>query len=760
MRVRQTIRRVVLTAAAVMAAVSCSRDPETAKREHFARGEKYVEQQKHNEAIVEYRNAVQQDPRFGEARSRLADAYVKVENWPGALAESVRAADLLPQDVAVQLKAGGLLLMAGRFQDAKGRAEKVLALDAGNVDAHILHGNAFAGLKDLKSALAEIEEAIELDPTQSQSYLVLGVLELAREKKDRAETAFKKAVELDPQSVNAKLALGNYHFSIRNLVAAEDTFKAAVNLAPKHAVANRALATFYLATNRVQDAEPYLKVLAAESTDPGPHLALADYYLGTNRVAEAVTILETLATQKNAFASAKIRLATMEFAQGRKEAAHRIIDEILARDPKNPQTLLLKGRLLFAEGKLDQALALVQEATVAGPRYLQAHYALGQIYMARQDLAAATKAFNDVLKLNPRAAAAQVQISRLHLVRRAPEAAVQFAEEAVKNHPRSAEGHLALAKGLLAKGELTRAEAELTRLVKSQPNAAVVHAQIGLLRLAKSDSPGAKRSFDRALELDSNHVQAMAGLVAVDINNKQIAAAQAKVAGWLATSPGNAALHLLAARTYAIDRDLVRAEQSLRKVIELDPAVLEAYSALGQIYMATNRLPQALQEFEEVSKRRPKSIGAHTLVAMILQVQNRIPEARERYQRVLAIDARSPVAANNLAWLYAESGGNLDVAVDLALTARAGLPDQAAVSDTLGWIYYKKDRPEQAIAALRDSIAKEPQNPVYHFHLGLAYAKAGEGAKARVALERALELRPDFAGATEARKILSQLQQS
>jgi predicted Zn-dependent protease len=97
------------------------------------------------------------------------------------------------------------------------------------------------------------------------------------------------------------------------------------------------------------------------------------------------------------------------------------------------------------------------------------------------------------------------------------------------------------------------------------------------------------------------------------------------------------------------------------------------------------------------------------------------------------------------------------VAVDLALTARARLPEQPAVSDTLGWVYYKKDRPQQAIPALRDSVAKEPQNPVYQFHLGLAYAKAGEKPKAREALEDALKLKKDFAGADEARRVLSQL---
>jgi Flp pilus assembly protein TadD len=138
-------------------------------------------------------------------------------------------------------------------------------------------------------------------------------------------------------------------------------------------------------------------------------------------------------------------------------------------------------------------------------------------------------------------------------------------------------------------------------------------------------------------------------------------------------------------------------------------------------------------------------------------VQNRTQEARARYERVLSINPRSPVAANNLAWLYAESDGNLDVAVDLALTARAGLPDQAAVSDTLGWVYYKKKRFEQAIPPLRDSVAKEPRNAEYQFHLGLAYAKAGQPAKAREALQQALTLKPDFAGATEAKQVLASL---
>jgi len=141
----------------------CSRgNPEVAKRKYLASGNSYFEQKKYQEAIIEYRNAVQQDARFGEARLRLAEAYVQIGDKPNALREYVRAADLLPNDAKAQLTAGGLLLDAGHYDDAKGRAEKVLEGDPKSVEAHILLGNALARLRDFESAVKQLQEAIDL----------------------------------------------------------------------------------------------------------------------------------------------------------------------------------------------------------------------------------------------------------------------------------------------------------------------------------------------------------------------------------------------------------------------------------------------------------------------------------------------------------------------------------------------------------------------------------------------------------------------
>ena len=195
----------------------------------------------------------------------------------------------------------------------------------------------------------------------------------------------------------------------------------------------------------------------------------------------------------------------------------------------------------------------------------------------------------------------------------------------------------------------------------------------------------------------------------------------------------------------------------MKKAIEVAPQSLQAYGFLGQLYISQKRLDQALAEFDQMAKKDPRSVGAPTMAGMILEVQGKRDQAKGRYEQALQINPDAAVAANNLAYIYAEQGGNLDVALQLAQTAKRALPDLAEVSDTLGFVYLKKDLVSLAIPPLEASAKKDPQNWIYQYHLGLAYSKAGEKAKAKQALERALAINASFPGAEDARKTLAGL---
>ncbi len=93
---------------------------------------------------------------------------------------------------------------------------------------------------------------------------------------------------------------------------------------------------------------------------------------------------------------------------------------------------------------------------------------------------------------------------------------------------------------------------------------------------------------------------------------------------------------------------------------------------LAQTYTSRGRLDDALAQYDSVIQKQPKSVAARTMAALIVEAQGRRDEAIKRYESVLAIDERAPVAANNLAFHLADSGTNLDKALQLAQAAIAG----------------------------------------------------------------------------------------
>ncbi len=752
---RRLIAAILVSVAAAITA-SCSRDSDVAKREYVASGDSYLKEGKYQEAIIEYRNAIKLDRAFGDAHYKLAEALVSANEPQRAILEYVRAADLLPNRSDVQLKAGALLLLVGRFDEAKARATHVLQQHPQDVDAQVLLGNATAGLKDFDQAIREIEEAIQLAPDRAGIYMNLGAVQQARGNPSDAEAAFRKAIQLQPRSIAPYLALANYFWSTNRVAEAEQILTQAFQIDPKDVRTNRALAAVYVNTNRADRAEQHLKVIVGASQEPGPRLALADFYTRAGRFDEAVALLSSLEGQKSAFEAVTVRLAAIQFGRNQRAEALKSLDQVLKTNATNVEALTLSARILLTEKRIDEARQRAKAAVSANPGSAAAQFVLGLTYVASGDADAALRAFDEVLKINPRATNAQLELAKIHLARGDANQSVQLAEAAMLRQPDNPVARLALVQALIARRDFRRAQNELNDLTKKFPQSADVVATVGRLDLARGAPASARRSLDLALKLDPDNTDALTGLVALELASRRPQEARVLIEGHLSKAPTNTALLILAARTYATLGDLPKVELMLQEAIEVEPANLQAYGMLGQVYLRQNKLDLARANFENLSRKQSNPVPSMTMVAMIRELQGQIPAAKKGYEAVLAIDPRAPVAANNLAWIYAEEGQNLNAALQLAQTAKQLLPDRPEVEDTLGWVYYKNNLAPLAISLFRACVEKDPSNPLYHYHLGLAYLKTGDKAKARQSLERALKLKPDFRGADDAKKALAE----
>ena len=701
-------------------AAGCSRDPERAAKRFVANGDRYASEGRLKDAAIEYRNAIQQTPQAVEPHSKLAQVSARTSDVPTVVRELLQIAELAPTDPAAQVQAGSVYLLAGRFEDARDRAEAALRANGDHVAAHLLLGQALAGLHD--SA--------------------------------RSEASLREAVRLAPDAVEPRVALASHEWTAGHAASAEGELRHALQADAASPLANRAMALLYTVTGRAARAESHWKVVAASPS--GDPFALADYYLSQGRMAEAEQELRGRAATGAFKDAAQARLVATLFARGEKTRAREELSALLGRDPHRAPVLLLKARLDAADGKLDDALASITAAKTADPASADALFLEGQVHAVSGNTKNAVEAFEQAATLNPSSPAPAIAIANMHLQTGDRAGALDWAQRARKVRPGAAEVRMVFVRALMANRDLDRALEEASACADEWPRSAAIQAQLGQVRAAKGDTAGARQAFSAALLLDPASTQALGALALLDVEAHRPREAQARIDARLHDDPDSVPLLLLSARTAIAAGASAKAEAALKRAIEIDASNMQAFELLGQMYIREGRLDAAREQFEVLASRVARPVGARTMVAMLLEAQQRRADAIRAYEAILALHPTAGVAANNLAWLYAEDD-RLDEALQLALVAKQELGRASNARDTLGWIYVRKKQPLDAIPLFAQCVEAQPDNPTYAYHLAVAYQDAGYTAKAREMLAPALASSSPFAGRAEAVQLMERL---
>ncbi len=115
-----------------------------------------------------------------------------------------------------------MLLLVGRFEDAKARVAGLLAKNPKDVEALLLHANAIAALRDPAGAIAQIEEALKVNPDSSRAFVNLGAVRVQSGEAKEAEVGLSaRLIAMEPSSLDAKLALASFLWAAERLPEAE-----------------------------------------------------------------------------------------------------------------------------------------------------------------------------------------------------------------------------------------------------------------------------------------------------------------------------------------------------------------------------------------------------------------------------------------------------------------------------------------------------------------------------------------------------------
>jgi tetratricopeptide (TPR) repeat protein len=711
----------VITFIVVLLLAGCSSDPDKEKHAYLRSGDKYYQSGKYQQAVIQFRNAIQIDPRFAEAHWQLARTYLRLSNSEAAYHELTETVSLEPKNPDAQLELATLLLARHQYDEAQAAAQEALKVVPDSARAHAILAEKYNLMHERQNAVQELRKAVDADPRRVEGYAALGAVYMAAGQTAEGEAAYQKGVEVNPRSVQAHVWLGQFWFSQSKMTEAEAEMRAADELDP-HAVLPRVfLVRILVATARPNDAEKLctaLKTVAPD--DPRAYKALGLFYLSTGQKEKAAAEFQSLLASKPKDGSVRADLIELLIDLKRMKEAQALNQEVLSHNPDDPQSLLSNGRMLIAEGNYQGAAAALQTAIKSEPNCARCYYFLGTAQAALGLTGLAKASLARARTLSPQMSDAAAALARLDVNSGDYDEALRLAGSALKANPDLVSAYVTEARVLIAKGDLTKAEGRL----------------------------------EEALKRDGTALPAVATLLSIYMKQGKTQAAVLRISRLVEQYPQNPGLRVLLGVAYLNLKDWDKSEANVRQALALDPKARDAYTLLANIDLARGAVEPAEAHFRAAIEANPSGLINYVALENLYEKAGNWEEAKKLCERARQADPSSPVVADRLASLYLDHGGDVNVAVSLAQIAKQKMPASSAATDTLGWAYYKLGSTKAAIAQLTESVQKAPHNPGYQYHLGMAYLADGRLDLAGQSLQRALTSDPHFPNSTSARAAL------
>ena len=614
------------------------------------------------------------------------------------------------------------------------------------------------------AAILEMQKAIALDPSDWDFYLNLALMQLRTSQAQAAEANFKKAIQLNPNAIDARLMLANYYQVRSRFTEAEQQLRDGMQADSKNPESATALARLYLAQGKKVEAEDFLKQATHNFPDNSAgYRLLGDFYLDVNDLDKATVEYRTLHQQHPKDLQVKENYIELLILTNQPQQARELDEDILKAYPNDNEALIYRGQLQTRAGEANSAIGTLQTVIKNDPNNGVAHYHLGVAFQKTGNLQGAESEWRVAVRLRPDLADAQRDLAILAMRRGDMSTLEQTATQIINLRPTLADGYALRAISEINRKQFMEAEKDVRKSIEVAPGNSAGYVQLGNLNFAQNRFKEGEADYRQALDRDPRSNDALRGLMNTYVAQEQTDSAIAAANLQIAKVQGSSGFYdLLGTVLFQQKKDLNGATAALTKATQLDKNNTDARIKLGQVQAADGHVDDAIATYQQGLKDNPQEASFYVLLGQLLQSRRDWNGATEAYQKALAIKPENPLASNDLASVMLQSGGNIDVALSLAQTARRGMPDSPSVADTLGWIYYQKGAYRSAVDSLREALklgqeSNSPDNPTFHYHLGMAYARSGQASLARQQLQQVLKLDPNSSDAKDARKQLAEL---
>ena len=767
--------RLILVLVTIILLAGCSSRQERAQ-EHLHKGDAYLAAGNDARAEVEYQTAIRNDGQLVKAYNGLASIAERKGDWQNLYRYLHKIVELQPGNTAAEVKLGDLYVAGGKISDA---ADLVSRLEkrVGDV-ADVLVLKAIVQMRQgaLMDAQGTAQKALAADPGRSEAYAVLADVSLQTKNPGAALTYADKGLEFNPGDLNLQWIKLQVLRATQDRDLESQLGLSIASMHPHDGALNARLAEFLSQDNLLDPAEKILRdyvsgtgynlqremeliswldqyrgaaaaeteiraALAHDSQNVGLEFALYNVLREQKKddaAAAALLPIISHAPDKIDVHVAKMMLATVYMDHQQAEAARKLMNQVLAEDPRQPQALLLRAGFEIDGGHFDQAVQDLRTITQEQPNSGQAWALLARVYssLSKPDLASQSmqKAYD--------ASGQKPKYGLMYHDFLAQHNQLSRAEDVLKamllKQPDYVPGLILLSRSQLDLHEFDGALATADKL-ETLPGTAP------LPELIRAESDAMNGRLPAALDrLRKVYVQYPTDLrVVLQYVNTlgamhEFPAAQSVVNDMLKRHLNDGTAYLLEARLREDAGDLPGAVKALRASMASNPDAPAAYRRLADLYFGLGDLVQAKNIILSGLQHVPDDHDLMLLQAEIDQI-NQPQAAVQEYRNLLARFPDDLVVINNLVCLLDQMPDQTSWQQAATMANRLQGTGSPNLDDTFGWASFKVGNLVNAEQSLRLAAQQLPQDPGVLYHLAAILDTAGKHNEAVDIAKQALK---------------------
>lgn len=761
----------LLVLPALLSLASCTFDPKAQAQRYLENGNKFFEKGKYKEASIMYRRALQKDMRFGEAYYRLGLTDLKLAAYGDAANMLRRAIGLQPTNVDAITQLADLYLIAATqdtghsndmLKEVKELDEKLLQLDSNSYDGHRLSGQAALLRRDAPTAVKELEKANAAKPGQANLVLAYFQALAMNGQFPEAEKAAHDLIEKEKSFAPMYDLLYLQYVRQNRMSDAEQILKLKVANNPKKANYLVQLAGHYLALKRPGDMDAVIQRLTSEKDYPEGHLLAGDFFFFRAREYEHAreqyeAAIKAFPKDKNLYQK---RLVELYATENRAPDANELLSTILKESPKDTDAIAMRAALQLTTGNREQINMAANDLQALVTKMPQNHllrYNLARALVAKGDVEAARIQLEDAIKVRPDFIAARELLGRIYLNTGDPAKALKAADEIIALDHNNLPGHLMRSSALIGIGDKDKARQELELITKSFPQNTDARYQVGMLAYQDKDYKRAEQMFTELYKKNPRDFRGLAGLTETLAAEGHLTEVVKMWEDASKTEPDRRDLKMAVANVYVRSQRFDEAIKIYQSLLEKEPKSPSMLIHLAETERLKGDLNQAIDGFRRCSQAAPSNTQCLIQLGLLMEATGKRDQAKPIYEQILRLQPDFPVALNNLAYIKAEEGVDLDQALAMAQHAMQKEPNSPQIADTLGWIYIKKNLSEDAIRVFRDLVEKNPTDSSFHYHYGMALLQKGDKPSAKRELQSAMKNRPSKEEAVKIQDLLQKI---